>query len=135
MSRHFIHATFSSSNNGIYIIFKNIFFKETWWFKKKTLKKMKTNLYISWNFNGYPSCSPNIRCKLRCVRSNAKIAQYFVNWSFKRNWVFATNSNFLIYISLQPNVVDFWYFKLWYLLVKIILVWNIKGLHHPVAEI
>ena len=29
-----------------------------------------------------------------------------------RNWVFATNSNFLIPISIEPDVVDFWYFKL-----------------------
>ena len=28
------------------------------------------------------------------------------------NWVFATNSNFLIPISLQPDGVGLWYFKL-----------------------
>ena len=31
----------------------------------------------------------------------------------KRNWVFVTNSDFLIHKSLKPNVVDLWYFKLW----------------------
>ena len=30
----------------------------------------------------------------------------------QRNWVFATNSNFLIHLSLQPDVVNLCYFKL-----------------------
>ena len=30
----------------------------------------------------------------------------------ERNWVLATNSNFLIPISLQPDGVNLWYFKL-----------------------
>ena len=38
----------------------------------------------------------------------------------QRNWVFVTNSDFLIPISLQPNVVDLRYFKLWILLDQII---------------
>ena len=29
-----------------------------------------------------------------------------------RNWVFATNSNFLISMSLKPHGVNLWYFKL-----------------------
>ena len=53
----------------------------------------------------------------------------------KRNWVFATNSNFPIVITLQPNVVDLRYFKLWILLDQIIQVWNIKGLQYLVAGI
>ena len=48
----------------------------------------------------------------------------------ERNWVFATNSDFLITISLEPNVADLRYFKLWILLDQIIWVWNIKGLQH-----
>ena len=40
------------------------------------------------------------------------------------------NYDFLVSISVQPNVVDFRYFKLWMLLDKIIKVWNIKGLHY-----
>ena len=52
------------------------------------------------------------------------------------NWVFATNSDFLITISLEPNVVDLRYFKLWILLDQIIWVWNIiKGLQHRVLKI
>ena len=36
-------------------------------------------------------------------------------WSYrnyKRNWVFATNSNFLTPLSFQPDGVNLWYFKL-----------------------
>ena len=36
----------------------------------------------------------------------------------QRNWVFVTNSTFLISISLLPNVVDLWYFRLWNLSLK-----------------
>ena len=31
---------------------------------------------------------------------------------FQRNWVFATHSNFLIHISLQPDGINLGYFKL-----------------------
>ena len=31
--------------------------------------------------------------------------------SIKRNWLFATNSDFLIPISLEPYVVNLWYFN------------------------
>jgi len=37
----------------------------------------------------------------------------------QRNWVFATNSDFIITISLEPNVADLRYFKLWILLDQI----------------
>ena len=37
----------------------------------------------------------------------------------KRKWVFATNSDFLIAISLQPNFVNLRYFKLWIMLDQI----------------
>ena len=30
----------------------------------------------------------------------------------ERNWVLATNSDFQIAISLQPDDVNFWYFKI-----------------------
>ena len=48
----------------------------------------------------------------------------------KRNWVFATNSNSIIPISLQPDGVDLWYFKLKLFGLKWFIVWNIKGLRH-----
>ena len=53
----------------------------------------------------------------------------------QRNWVFATNSDFLITLSLEPNVADLRYFKLLILLNLIIWVWNIKGLQHRVLKI
>ena len=53
----------------------------------------------------------------------------------EKNWVVATNSDFLITISLEPNVTDLRYFKLWILLDLIIWVWNIKGLQHRVLKI
>ena len=43
----------------------------------------------------------------------------------QRNCVFATNSDFLIPISLEPNVVDLRDFKLWIMLDQTIKVWNI----------
>ena len=42
---------------------------------------------------------------------------------------------FLITISLEPNVADLRFFKLWILLDQIIWVWNIKGLRHWVLKI
>ena len=41
--------------------------------------------------------------------------EYISNYK-KRNWVLATNLDFLNPISLQFNVGDLWYFKLWILL-------------------
>ena len=48
----------------------------------------------------------------------------------KRNWVFATNSNSIIPISLQPDGVDLWYFKLKLFGLKWFIDWNIMGLRH-----
>ena len=45
------------------------------------------------------------------------------------NWVFATNSDFQFPISVEPNVVDIRYFKLWTLLDWIFKVWNIKRIY------
>ena len=53
----------------------------------------------------------------------------------QRNWVFATNSEFLITISLEPKIVDLRYFKLWILLNQIIWVWNVKGLQDRVLKL
>ena len=61
------------------------------------------------------------------------IRNLWICWG--RNWVFATNSDFLISISLEPNVADLRYFKLWILLDQIIWVWNIKDLQHRVPKI
>ena len=50
-----------------------------------------------------------------------------------KNWVYTTNTNFIIPISLQPDEVHLWYFQLsWFdqtkLMFEISKVWNIKGL-------
>ena len=55
--------------------------------------------------------------------------------NYTKNWVLATNSDFLITITLQPNVAYLRYFKLWILLHQIIWVWNIKGFQHRVLKI
>jgi len=45
----------------------------------------------------------------------------------QQNWVFAANTNFLIAISMQPNVVNHWNFKLRLFDQTKCIVWNIKG--------
>ena len=51
------------------------------------------------------------------------------------DWVFGTNWNFLITISLQPDDVNLWYFKLTLFDLSEFIAWNIKGLRHWVATI
>ena len=51
------------------------------------------------------------------------------------NWVFATNLNFLSPISLQPNGVNLWYFKLRLFDLPELKVWNIKGAGKQVAKL
>ena len=62
-------------------------------------------------------------------------SQHTVSGKTQRNWVFVTNSDFVILISLHSNVGNFRYFKLWIILDQIMLVWNIKGLHNQVEKI
>ena len=38
------------------------------------------------------------------------------------SWVFVTNPNILILISLQPDAVNLWYFKLWIMSSQIVKV-------------
>ena len=42
-----------------------------------------------------------------------KIANCFFQFFNVRNWFFATNPDYLIPTTLQPKVVDPWYFQLW----------------------
>ena len=60
--------------------------------------------------------------------------KYLLLFSPKRNWVFATNSKFIIPISLEPNVVNLWYFKLTLFDLTEFIVWNVKGLRYKVAK-
>ena len=76
----------------------------------------------------------NILFFLLCL--TLKKVNYLIFFSLRwGNWVLATISNFQITVSYQPNVVDLGYFKLTILLDQIILIWNIKGLHHQVEKI
>ena len=80
----------------------------------------------------------NVFCNLQAYCSSlAKInfIQIIHQIFCKRIWVFATNSDILIPLSLQPNVVNFWHFKLLIVLDQIMIVWNIKGLHNWIAKI
>ena len=60
-------------------------------------------------------------------------------WKFrksqKRNWVFGTNANFLISISLQSDGVHIWYFKLRLFNITASVVWNNKSIRHRVEKI
>ena len=64
------------------------------------------------------------KCQILYVSYSSKL----LATTAKRNWVFGPNSDFLITMSLEPNVLDLTYFKLWIMLNQIIRVWNIKGL-------
>ena len=62
---------------------------------------------------------PTVHCSPRWTLTNRGfviIQQNFTRNIEMLNWVFATNSDFLIPISLQPNIVDLRYFKLWIML-------------------
>ena len=48
----------------------------------------------------------------------------------KRNWVFATNSDYLFAISLQPDGINLWYFELRLFDCTEFIVWYIKGPWH-----
>ena len=62
------------------------------------------------------------------------LSGYLINFD-KKNWDFATNSNFLIHVSLQPDGVNLQYFKLSLCDIKEFIVWNIKGLRNWIAQI
>ena len=64
------------------------------------------------------------------------ILEDFQNSKFlKRNWVFVTNSDFLIPIFFPHDGVNLWYFKLRFFHLTEFIVWNISGLRHWVAKI
>ena len=53
----------------------------------------------------------------------------------QRNWAFATNSNFLIPISMQLEGVNRCYFNFKVFDLKELIVWNFKGLRPQAAKI
>ena len=58
-------------------------------------------------------CAPFLKTKLeeKVNDSDCDWPNQEKVWIEQRNWVFATNSDFLITISLEPNVVDLRYFE------------------------
>ena len=87
----------------------------TWVIKRRAFKK-KQKVFVLIEKNHFANFDSN---KIR----------------LERNWVFATNSTFLIPISLQPDNLNLWYFKLTLFNPTAFIVWNIKGLPHWVATI
>ena len=83
-----------------------------------TVRQMNNPLlvnFICWETisNLYRPCKPSLGSNWR---SHKKVKKFFFP---QRNWLFATDSDFLISISLQPINVDLKYFKLWMLLDQI----------------
>ena len=79
--------------------------------------------YSPFNFKiGKKLCRPSWVTSLVRQFKLKKVVQQSISTNniHYRNWVFATNSDFLIQISLQSNNVDLNYFKLWILLEQII---------------
>ena len=70
---------------------------------------------------------------VRCLRVTTVNHPIYKNGQW--NWVIYTHSDFLFTISLEPNVVDPRYLKLWILLDQIFWAWNIKGFQHQVLKI
>jgi len=90
---------------------------ELWYYEIMKLWNYKImNYEISTIYECVEKLSLIIGCNIWMIflRSELNVA------TFQRNWVFVTNSDFLIPISLQSNVADIWHFKLWLLLDQII---------------
>ena len=64
------------------------------------------------------------------ISYNNKEQGFILSEKIQRSWFFATNSDFLIPISLKPNVVNLWYFKLILFDLTELIAWNVKGLRH-----
>ena len=78
-------------------------------------------------FKSHVSCKTrNAFCLYRKILKHILISNnYIKKFKIQRNWVFATNSNFLIPKSVQPNSVNLRYFKLRFFDPTEFIVWNI----------
>ena len=64
------------------------------------------------------------------------IAIFKLSFKFSCKWgSMTTNTSFQIPISLKPDVVDLWNFKLWVVLGPIVKFRNINGVHYQVTKI
>jgi hypothetical protein len=89
-----------------FVLFFDYFLAETWWTIQK-FGNYKLTIMI---------------CVLKIEGNIFSFGWYFALWirihgsafckEIQRNWVFVTNSNLLIPISLQPEGANYWYFKL-----------------------
>ena len=78
-------------------------------------KRGKRPQWIRFQSSSFENVMPEVNIDLfvrKAVSLKVKII-HFVNTDYrKRNWVFAMNLQFLTPISLQPDDVNLWYFKL-----------------------
>ena len=72
--------------------------------------------------------------RMRCKELFMSLLLTILIFWWLRNWVIATNLDFLIPISSQLDDVNLWYFKIRLCDPTEFIVWNIKGLQHWVAE-
>ena len=83
-------------------------------------------LYVSWIL---------MHANISQIQVHLKLLYHILKWQIpQRNWVFATNSNFLISLYLQPDGVKIWFFKSWLLDRTEFIVSNIKDLRHWIAN-
>ena len=75
---------------------------------------------IGWNL----SILRNDRARPMRVLSDVSISKIKIKLC-QRNWVLDTNSIFVIPISIQPNGVNLWYFKLRLFELTDFIVWNL----------
>ena len=96
--------------------------------------KKKTCLSKLWKTELINFCFHKYCCKKNALRKMYNLLVIFgslycwfpidLGFLFSKNWVFATNTDFLIPISLQPNVLDISIYSS--MIDQIILVWNNK---------
>ena len=87
--------------------------------------------YINYHFNKF-TISTNFHSRV----TELLMESFQIKLAFIIALSFAHKlSDYIIPKSLQPDVVDIWYYKLWILLYQIVLVGNIKGLNLQVAKI
>ena len=107
---------------------EKLFFKQKYVFFNKTpvvtklisLQKIILKIVFIHIFNNVSIKLSIIKCFFIALSlyplsffANTPIKYYKVNIeNMKRDWVFATNSNLLIPLSLQPDGANLWYFKL-----------------------
>ena len=86
------------------------------------------NLDSIWTFSYYYWIVLNFLDLLQETSNNQTFSWLGSDLTPARSWAMITNTNFRIPLSLQPHVVDLWYFKQRVLLGPTVKGWNIKDL-------